>query len=43
MSAQSKSIVSFIGNLLPFYDSFQCDGIWCARSLRKLPHLTGTR
>lgn len=34
MSDKSESIVSFMGNLLPLYDSFQCDGIWCARSMQ---------
>ncbi len=34
MSDKSESIVSFIGNLLPLYDSTQCEGIWCARSMQ---------
>lgn len=34
MSEKSEAIVSFIGNLLPLYDSTQCEGIWCARSMQ---------
>lgn len=34
MSEKSEAVVSFIGNLLPLYDSMQCEGIWCARSMQ---------
>ena len=34
MSDKSESVVSFIGNLLPLYDSMQYEGIWCARSMQ---------
>lgn len=34
MSGKSEAVVSFIGNLLPLYDSMQCEGIWCARSMQ---------
>lgn len=34
MSDKSEAVVSFIGNLLPLYDSVQCEGIWCARSMQ---------
>ena len=34
MSDKSESIVSFIGNLMPLYDSERCQGVWCARSMQ---------